>query len=613
MTRSKTFNFLTKFLIILLVLIFVFSNINNIFNNKSSNYAIKIGRVEYSIPEFFTILKDNIKNVSGYYDNNITKDKLIKIKHNRIEEIINTNLILMEAKSLGIVVNDAILKKEILTMPFFFKDGTFNRNFFDKTIKNYNKSQQEFVDTLRNNVIENTFLHSLSLDKFNIPKLDGTILNNIVKTRVIKLIMIPFLSFKLIVKPSDYIMKSIYKKDVSHFIVSEKRDIEYIIVSANSLKKDKKKVIEKKLVQIHSNKKVLFIESLQRSIKQIQFSSLDNAKRARYDLIKGGDFKLVANKYSPHFRNYHLGPLDITNFDDKIMNALINLKINGISDVIETPFGFYVFKIETISLKKNKSFIDVKNLIKTEYNKVINNIDILKKINKIQKELDNNKDLGLIAKKFSQQLRKIRVSNTINKNIDIANDQLFISNSFQIKLQSQSKLFIVDSGNFCALRVTSIVPRKLIEFHLVRSQIKNIWYNNIMSLLAKKIEFLGKTNDHVISNKIFFDNSKIKNINTKISNAYATNKIGINLYKEAFKLVKNQHSKPFIDFYQKKVLLLQLININTLSKKTMEQYRILYEKQINEMEREVILTDILKNLKKKFLVKVNPSIISYIE
>ena len=70
----------------------------------------------------------------------------------------------------------------------------------------------------------------------------------------------------------------------------------------------------------------------------------------------------------------------------------------------------------------------------------------------------------------------------------------------------------------------------------------------------------------------------------------------------------NYYTKPFIDYVHEEVLLAKPTKVDLPSKDEIEKHRLSYDSQVNQIEQEIILMDILKKLKDKFNVIVNPKI-----
>ena len=67
-------------------------------------------------------------------------------------------MLYVEAKNLGIAVNDNMVKKEILKIPVFFKNGKFNKSQFDQIIRGYGLSERFFIAKIQEELVRNIFI-----------------------------------------------------------------------------------------------------------------------------------------------------------------------------------------------------------------------------------------------------------------------------------------------------------------------------------------------------------------------------------------------------------------------------------------------------------------------
>ena len=610
MTQSKFFKNLIKVLLLILILAFAFGGLGGIFNKKEATYAIKVADVEYSFSYFDKILQESTKESKLKYDKDLSKAEILKLKSNIINDIINSTLILLEAKNLDIVANDNTVKKEILKIPIFFKNGKFDKDIFDKTIRSYGISEQDFIDKLKENIIRSTFINSISTNNIVIPGLTQIILQDVLQTRDVELIKIPFSSFKLPNDPNESELKIIYEKNKHNFKIPEKRTVEYILITSESLKQDINHVSDEDLKKLYDEKAFLFIEPERRHVEQIQLDSLDKATKARNELLKGTDFKLIAQKYAPEFKNVNLGVITYNDFDKEISEKLFNLQLGEVSEAIETPLGLYIFKIKQIIPKKKKNFSEVKNILKKEYLKQLSFNKFLDTIKKIQSDVKQGKNIEFIAKDFNLQLETTNITKSTNNinNDNITQTEQFIKNVFDTKLDSQSNLFPIDSNKFCILKVKSIFPEKDQKLEEIKSSLEKIWYENKLTTVANKLKISTKEPLNSIANKSLFDLSNMYVTNIKLSSNTANKIIPFDLYKSIFELEVNQYTKPYIDFSQKSVLLASLKKVIFPSDDDIEKHKLMYNSQIQQIEQEIIIDDILKKLKNKYSIHINPII-----
>lgn len=602
MIQSSIFRNFAKLLLILLVVAFVFWGFGDAFRKKEVNYAIKVGNIEYSYQHWDEIVNNNIKEATIKYGRGLSAQEVNILKQQLAKKVIDSTLLYIEAKNLGIVADDNMVKKEILKIPVFFKDSKFNKDLFDQTIKSHGLSEETFIREIKEQLIRNIFVNSFLGNKLTIPQLIQIILEDILESREIELIRIPFKAFKITTTlPKKEDLKTIYEQNKEHFKVPEKRNISYITISLEGIKGQIKEVDEKELYNIYKQKSSLFIEPEERRVRQIQFSLLDNAKKARAELTKGGEFEMVAKKHSPNFKKVSLGIITRKDFEDKVSDKLFKLSEGEVSDVIETPSGIYLFKIVEAIPPKTKKYSEVKELIRNEYLKEIQFNKFLELIKEIQAQLKDGKDMTLIAKNYNLEIKQTEVSKDIVNNK--AESKLFIENAFKTPLNSLSSLLPISSNKFCILRVDKVIDEKIKGFVEVQTSLRKIWYDQKIADEANRLSF---TEDYKSkNNRELIDFKDVKIMNMIVTRDNMRQDVPLVFLQQFFSLGKAQFTKPYVDKSNKEVLFAKLNKISLPSASKIQKYRDLYKSQIQQIEQEAILTEILHHLRKKYEVKIS--------
>ncbi len=97
--------------------------------------------------------------------------------------------------------------------------------------------------------------------------------------------------------------------------------------------------------------------------------ALKRAKEALAKIKEGEDFADVASKYSNAMSRIKGGDMGFVHkgmLDEPIEKAAFSLKKGEMSDIVETPTGFYIIKLEDISPAVQLGFDEIKDRLKKE-------------------------------------------------------------------------------------------------------------------------------------------------------------------------------------------------------------------------------------------------------
>jgi len=608
MLINKLIKSIVKLIILLLILVFLVSGLISSLPKKDP-YAIKVGSLEFSLVYFNKILEEAIQKLKIENDKNLSNQEVSYLKNNIVKDIIHRSLILLEAKSMGMIPSDNQVREEITKIPEFYVNGGFNRKFYEKTLKNYNINEKQLIEKIKEDIIISMFINSVSPKKQVLPYLSDIIIQDILQTREINLIKIPFNSLNIRQSINHEELKNIYKENQDQFMMPEQRIIEYITISRDFLLRNINiSVSDEKLKQLYIKKGLSSTKTPEkREVKQILLNSLNNAKKARYALKNGENFELVANKYASKFKEINLGVILYKDLDKNISDQIFRLKRGEISEVIKTPLGFYIFKVVNIIPEQKKSFESVKKVLKEKYIEQALSKIYFAKIQNIKDKIDEGKNIKNLSKELELKTNVIKISLKQEKNID--RDPTFIKTAFSLPLGGESKVFSMkDRDELCILKVKAIIPEKMQDLEDVKPLLKKIWYNKQVKLEVDNIKSsINKVGDTSFYKRLSSSIKFQSNILTLSSNQFSED-IPLPLHKMIFEEGENSYTEPYIDYSKRIILIAEIKKISLLSQDQVEKYKSVYEPNVKYIEQQLILEDIIKNLQKKYKVIINPHI-----
>ncbi len=121
---------------------------------KSSSYAVKVNGEKISYEEYrksYERAKDSLQQI---YGQPITPEieKLLNLRKTTLNNLINTELVRQEAKRMGIKVSDQELVDAIAKMPYFQKDGVFNKKLYEQVLKMNHITVSNFENSVRQDI-----------------------------------------------------------------------------------------------------------------------------------------------------------------------------------------------------------------------------------------------------------------------------------------------------------------------------------------------------------------------------------------------------------------------------------------------------------------------------
>ena len=599
MIKLQLLKIVAKILFLLLVMTFIFEGLRGATVIQKLPYVLKISNVNYSFKYIHKKLKKAIDKKKKY-NRNLSQIQINELKKIILDDIITHTLISIEAKRLDVFVDDNLTKKNIIHNLIFFKNEKFNRSILRKNTKKYRNSSKEFLNEFKNTIPASTLIYLLT-QKSIIPYLTKTVLEDNFKPKKIEFLKIPFSKLKIANKSKSLELKLVYRKNQSKFEISEKRKIKFLIFSSKSLINQDNEIVKKKIKNKYFKKNNSLTQSEEKIIYQIKFNSLIDAKNATKEILKGLSFKNTKKKYDINFNNYNLEKFELKNFKINIYKQLNKLNEGDVSGILKTSFGIYLLKIEKIISKKNKNFNESRYLLKKIIVKDIQFNDFLDSLTRIRYMLKQNQSIETIAKYYDKKLYSIEIINLFNKYNNLVIPKSFTTNALNTKINQQSNMFLLDVNRFCILRVTDIIPEKNKKLNEIKSQINQIWY-------SKKIKYFSSQINIAKKSKTKFFNFPVGFLSKKYIYSEYTHVISIKLYRLILQTKIYGCAESFIDYFNRKIIIVKLVkNYLPLHEKA-RQYKSLYDNKIQKTGQEKLFENIANKLKTKHAIVVNKKV-----
>ena len=435
------------------------------------------------------------------------------IKRTVLDELIDSVLVREFVNKNKFQVTEKSLIADIKNNKIFHENNKFNPKRYQNllqsqgiNISDYERIRTSELKTLQfyNNIVEASFITTQQLKDLE---------NLKYQKRNFKLLSLSYKDFvKNDKKSTEKQKKDFYVKYRNIFSMPEKFDIQYIVFNKEILKKQLN-INLSNLENYYNENKFKYIIPEKRKVSQIFLSNLKNDKEKNSKLIKlifekinnGETFEVLARKYSndklSNKKNGDIGWVSRNEIAKKISDEIFTIKnIEGISGIVEVESGFYLLKLKGLKEAKVKSFSEVKDAVKKDYE----NIQVVNKYDEIFEDLSNilfenpdsliNVEEYLSVKKISTGLSTL---SKIKKDHKILNNQKVLESlsSQSVSNDNQNSAPIEVKDNIVMLRINNKSPIEYKKYEDVK----------------KEVESLINT-----ENAIESMNESIKNIETKI-------------------------------------------------------------------------------------------------
>lgn len=536
--------------------------------------------------------QNQLRNQLGdEYDSAKTNTKQFKLEV--LNNLINEQLLLLEAQRLKIFVADEQIREVISGLNIFYDDkGNFSNEKYNQILSAQGLSPAMFENDIRKTLLQQ--------------QLAGTIVKTSIKSNTLlqkyfaeyndkyvgKLLSFPVENYKNKVVLTDDLIKKYYEEHKNDFVSPERIKVDYLIFSDKTISNNltNNQISDEEINNYYQSNLQKFTNAEERKVNHILFNKDDKSKAEQVlqELLKNSqNFAEVA-------KNNSIDPISAKNSGDigfikqdfeikNIADAVFQIKNKGevFSKLVESDFGWHILQLADIKAKVQQPLAEVKNEI----------VDILKaqqaqKLFAEQSEnftnsvYDQSDSLEPTAKQFNLTIQHsdwITKGDLIDKNnskYEFITPKLFdvlFSKDF-INEKRNSEAIDIGNNTLVSARIAAYEDKKQHPLSAVENEIKEILMQQEAMKLAK-IDVDNLLKDKTILTKNFdaTDNNNLKHFEiSKMSLLQNADIQGISpeVIKTIFSFPKNK-TKQFPLYKSLEVndsnsyVLIQLQNITT--------------------------------------------------
>ncbi len=361
------------------------------------------------------------------------------------QELILQKVLEAGAKSLGFVNESTKIetKKMIVQSPIFQVDGIFNEGVYEAQVNSNGYTKEGYIDVMTNFTAAELFRTSFNTINFVTDAELLELVSLFEKSSDINFIKISFdgLMSEIINSPKE--LQDYYNDNQILFFSEEERSFEYISLLQSDYNKDVQipdayleSAYNQYITRFDNSAQIrishIMIDKTNYDSRDLAFESILNIENL---LKEGNDFSIIANEYSEDIVTKDIGG-DLEYFEKDIFppqfdDAIQDLDLNGISEVVELDDTFHIIKVTEKNIEEPLSEEQVKD-------NLINELVETESFALMQDDFNETEDMIL------QNSTLIEISETLSKNINSTNS--FTKENYDFELtDSQIKDYLFSS------------------------------------------------------------------------------------------------------------------------------------------------------------------------
>ncbi len=489
-----------KILLLLLVLSFVIWGIGDMLRQNSSSSTIAhVGDSTIQAREFQIELKNATENMRRVMGDHFTPEmiRMTNLHVQVLQKLINQKLLTMESQSLGLLPSDTDVVRQIRSNPLFQdKQGNFDKVHFESMLRNSNLSEKTYVSQLRKDIATQLLIDTLISNASSPANAAITLLSAREEQRNCTLYTLAPSLVSGIGQPDDKTIAEFYASHSANFTAPEYRNLSYAVISpTDSL--GKVAVLEDDLHKAYRERSEDFKRPERREVQQLLYASEDKATKALAMLKSGTPLEQVASQTEIlNKTSLSLGKVGRNSIIENASDAVFSLQAGEITDPIQSPFGWHIFRVVSIEPPSVTPFEEVRASLEKELSQRNADEAQSKLANKLEDTLaagstlqEAAKELGLtVATVGPINKQGVRLDGTPAR--DLPDLDKFLDTAFKIDEKAQSSLVASKGGKYYIVQVDSSVPERLRTLDEVRGLVVASWQEQER---AKRLGELAKT------------------------------------------------------------------------------------------------------------------------
>ena len=364
--RSVAKGWVGKVLLALITVPFALFGIDSYLNQAGNNVAIaEVNGNSISVQEYSNALQNLRNRLQSEGKVDAAQLDSPEVKMLVLDQLVNKQLLNEEIKNAHYAISDAQLSTYITGMPEFQESGKFSQTLYDQTLVQNGLTATKFESAIRTDLLTQQAQDSFSKLALNSNARAEGAYKLGYQQRDVTIAEIKAKDFVSAVKIEPTAVKAYYDKHKDKLLVPEKVKIEFLLLSASSLISGIK-VDDAEIKQFYDENITKFQGNEERRASHILigFGVSATPEQKQQAKQKAEEILAILKKSPARFEELAVKESqdpgsavkggDLGSFGRGAMvkafeDTAFNLKLNQISDVVESEFGYHIIKLTEIT------------------------------------------------------------------------------------------------------------------------------------------------------------------------------------------------------------------------------------------------------------------------
>jgi peptidyl-prolyl cis-trans isomerase D len=477
----------------LLIIVFVFWGISNVLTLVGNSNAIAhVGGkpIDAAVVQAAYQTALNTAQQTNPSPNIATRQQLARTA---LSQTVRQTTLNLEAQHLGVVAPDSAVRQFVYAIPAFQANGVFSQAQFNQVLQANNRSPDEFLADVKNNLVERQLLIPMIAGAAAPTELVNQIFAFVAEQRFAELVTVSLGGQKPPALPPDTVLQRYWRNHQAAFTAPEFRNIKLVLL-APALLAPREAVADADVAAAYARATAGQTAVPLRSVQVITTDDPKKAATIAAAWRNGADWaKVQADAKKAGLAAVELDNAEASAFPSTVLaQAVFAAPAGDVTGPVQGPFGLFVFKVTNVSTNippqdALKARIKQQLQLQLAQQEVARDVDNLQDALAGQTPLDQLPgNLGLTA-----------LTGTLDANGNAPDGNAapipggpdlkaaVIKATFAAQPGQAAQLQDGPNGSYFALTVDKITPPSLSPYNQVQSQVAAAWTQDQIARMAE--------------------------------------------------------------------------------------------------------------------------------
>lgn len=481
--HSTASSFFMKILLFALVASFALWGIGDIFRTTPADAIITVGDEVITVQELRMEYDQERSRFQQMLGSGFSEDMLqsLNIPRQVMNRLVERALLREEARNQGFIVSEAMLMDELRNNPMFAgEDGRFDAERFRSILMSNRITERQYFSMLNEEIgtemLQNAVSHEMPWPQ----QVTELAFRRNAEERVADLLFFPLGIIKNVAEPSAEELETFYQDRAPSFQTQEFRTISMLTIDPQALA-DSYDVPEEELLIEYKNRSDAYSLPEQRDVQQLLFAEKSQAEEARAAIENGTDFAAAGKAFDATNDEINLGLVSRGGIVSEAEDAVFGLEKGGVSQPVESAFGWHLFKVNAIEEAHTQPLAEVRDALADDLSYQWSQTEAYERSNQLADELAMGASMEDAAKLLGMKIQTIgpvsiqgQTPNGDNVTLNDSTPRL-LPTAYQMQSGQLSTLQEGENGVYYVVRVDEITSPRVRPLAEVRSEVVQQW------------------------------------------------------------------------------------------------------------------------------------------